>query len=57
MLDPILPPWTRLSNSALAKVLLVSGTPRHRIFQQSEDMWWEPVFERIVEALKEKVHG
>lgn len=30
-------------------------TPRHRIFQQSDDMRWEPVFERIVEALKEKV--
>ncbi len=32
-------------------------TPRHCIFQQSDDMRWEPVFERIVEALKEKVHG
>ena len=32
-------------------------TPRHRIFQQSDDMRWEPVFERIVEALREKVHG
>jgi hypothetical protein len=32
-------------------------TPKHRIFQQSDDMRWEPVFERIVEALKEKVHG
>lgn len=31
-------------------------TPRHRIFQQSPDMRWEPVFERIVEALKEKVY-
>jgi tetratricopeptide (TPR) repeat protein len=31
--------------------------PKHRIFQQSDDMRWEPVFERIVEALKEKVHG
>lgn len=30
-------------------------TPKHRIFQQSDDMRWEPVFERIVEALKEKV--
>lgn len=30
-------------------------TPAHRIFQQSEDMRWEPVFERIVEALREKV--
>lgn len=29
-------------------------TPKHRIFQQSEDMRWEPVFERIVEALREK---
>lgn len=32
-------------------------TPKSRFFQQSEDMRWEPVFERIVEALKEKVHG
>ena len=32
-------------------------TPKHRIFQQSDDMRWEPVFARIVEALKEKAHG
>ena len=32
-------------------------TPRTKIFQQGSDMRWEPVFERIVEALKEKVHG
>ena len=32
-------------------------TPKHRIFQQSDDMRWEPVFERIVEALREKVYG
>jgi tetratricopeptide (TPR) repeat protein len=32
-------------------------TPKHRIFQQSDDMRWEPVFDRIVEALKEKVDG
>jgi tetratricopeptide (TPR) repeat protein len=31
-------------------------TPKARFFQQSDDMRWEPVFERIVEALKEKVH-
>jgi len=31
--------------------------PKHRVFQQSDDMRWEPVFDRIVEALKEKVHG
>jgi tetratricopeptide (TPR) repeat protein len=30
-------------------------TPKHRIFQQYDDMRWESVFERIVEALKEKV--
>ncbi len=30
-------------------------TPKHRIFQQSDDMRWEPVFERIVEALREEV--
>jgi hypothetical protein len=32
-------------------------TPKTTFFQQSDDMRWEPVFERIVEALKEKVHG
>ncbi len=32
-------------------------TPKSRFFQQSDDMRWEPVFERIVEALEEKVHG
>jgi tetratricopeptide (TPR) repeat protein len=32
-------------------------TPKHRVFQQSDDMRWEPVFERIVEALREKVNG
>jgi len=32
-------------------------TPKHRIFQQSSDMRWEPVFERIVEALRKKVGG
>ncbi len=32
-------------------------TPKARFFQQSNDMRWEPVFERIVEALREKVHG
>lgn len=32
-------------------------TPKARFFQQSDDMRWEPVFERIVEALKEKVDG
>jgi tetratricopeptide (TPR) repeat protein len=32
-------------------------TPKHRVFQQSDDMRWEPVFERIVEALREKVHA
>jgi tetratricopeptide (TPR) repeat protein len=30
-------------------------TPKARFFQQSADMRWEPVFERIVEALREKV--
>jgi tetratricopeptide (TPR) repeat protein len=30
-------------------------TPLHSVFQQSDDMRWEPVFERIVEALREKV--
>jgi tetratricopeptide (TPR) repeat protein len=32
-------------------------TPKHRIFQQSDDMRWKSVFERIVEALKDKVRG
>jgi tetratricopeptide (TPR) repeat protein len=32
-------------------------TPLHSVFQQSDDMRWEPVFERIVEALREKIHG
>jgi tetratricopeptide (TPR) repeat protein len=32
-------------------------TPKARFFQQSDDMRWEPVFERVVEALREKVHG
>lgn len=32
-------------------------SPKARFFQQSDDMRWEPVFERIVEALREKVHG
>lgn len=30
-------------------------TPKHRVFQQGPDQKWEPVFERIVEALKERV--
>jgi tetratricopeptide (TPR) repeat protein len=30
-------------------------TPMHRVYQQSDNMRWEPVFERIVEALREKV--
>jgi hypothetical protein len=30
-------------------------TPKTTFFQQSDDMRWEPVFERIVEALREKV--
>ena len=30
-------------------------TPKHRVFQQSADNQWEPVFDRIVTALKEKV--
>lgn len=32
-------------------------TSKHRVFQQSSDQKWEPVFERIVEALRECVHG
>lgn len=29
--------------------------PKHRVFQQGPDMRWEPVFDRIVEALAERV--
>jgi hypothetical protein len=29
--------------------------PKHRIFKQDSGMRWEPVFERIVEALKERM--
>lgn len=32
-------------------------TPKHRVFQQGPEGTWGPVFERIVESLKEKVHG
>jgi tetratricopeptide (TPR) repeat protein len=32
-------------------------TPRTTFFQQSDDCRWEPVFDRIVKALQEKVHG
>jgi tetratricopeptide (TPR) repeat protein len=32
-------------------------TPKTTFFQQSDDCRWEPVFERIVRALQEKVHG
>lgn len=30
-------------------------TPHHRVFSQSDDCRWEPVFERIVAALRDKV--
>ena len=29
----------------------------HKVFRQSDDMRWEPVFDRIVEYLKERVDG
>lgn len=32
-------------------------TPRHKVFQQSDDMRWEPVFERIVEQLRERLRA
>ncbi len=32
-------------------------TPKHRVFLQNEGEAWEPVFARIVEVLKERVHG
>jgi tetratricopeptide (TPR) repeat protein len=53
-------PYSHLGRDYRIGVNETSGrlwTPKHRIFQQSEDMRWEPVFERIVEALKEKVDG
>jgi tetratricopeptide (TPR) repeat protein len=31
--------------------------PKVRVFQQADDCRWEPVFDRIVAALQEKVHG
>src|ERR1700748_391810 len=30
-------------------------TPRHKVFQQTDDMRWEPVFEKIVKQLQEKL--
>lgn len=30
-------------------------TPRHRVFKQGKDATWEPVFDRIIEALRERV--
>lgn len=33
----------------------VLWNPKHRIFRQGEDMQWEPVFERIAQALREKM--
>jgi tetratricopeptide (TPR) repeat protein len=30
-------------------------TPRHRVFRQGKDLNWKPVFERIAEALNERV--
>lgn len=44
----------RIGATANAKRL---WNPRHMVFQQSDDMRWEPVFAGIVEALKEKIHG
>ncbi len=31
-------------------------TPKHRFFLQQEGETWQPVFDRIVEALKERVN-
>lgn len=31
-------------------------TPKHRVFRQGQDMRWDKVFARIVEALREKVN-
>ena len=54
-------PYSYLGRDYRASVSGADGTrlwtPRARFFQQSDDMRWEPVFERIVEALKEKVDG
>ena len=32
-------------------------TPKHRVFVQDEDMRWEPVFQRIVEQLQERLRA
>lgn len=32
-------------------------TPKVRVFQQSDDCRWEPVFDRVVKALEEKVNA
>jgi len=31
--------------------------PHHRVFRQGQDMQWRPVFDKIVEALREKTFG
>lgn len=35
----------------------VLWNPHHRVFKQDKDARWEPVFDRIVEALRERVGG
>jgi hypothetical protein len=35
----------------------VLWAPRHRVFKQGEDCRWEPVFERLVEALDKRVRS
>ena len=32
-------------------------TPKHRIFKQDRDAQWAPVFERITQALRERVEN
>jgi tetratricopeptide (TPR) repeat protein len=31
-------------------------TPHHKVFRQGQDMRWQPVFDKIVGALREKIH-
>jgi hypothetical protein len=32
-------------------------TPKHRVFRQGKDLNWKPVFDKIVEALNERVRA
>lgn len=52
--------WIPYSYSGLDYRLGLRGeqklwTPKHRVFQQGEDQQWEPVFVKLIEALRRKV--